>query len=290
MNKNHNKYLFLIPVYNDWSSLNLLINKINNELKKNKKFGYVIIVNDCSTQKVKLDLKKLKNIKLIKILNLAQNLGSQKAIFVGLNYLKRERHKGILSILDSDGEDNPKMLNKLIAEAEKDLNSVVVANRSKRNENIFLIFLNKIRLFITFFLTGKYLNFGNFSSFHTKNLKKILSNNNLCLAYSAGLLKNLRKLTYINIEKKKRYYGKSKANFKFLLNHSLKIICVFRREIFIRSIIIILPMLFVFKDHFIFSKILSIFLFINIFMNIFYIINNKNSNVLKLIRNIKVLD
>ena len=165
------KYLFLVPTFNDWMSLNLLIQNLNKELKKNKNNAEVIVVNDCSTQKMKLSKKNLNNISSIKIINLKKNVGSQKAIFIGLNYIKEKNYKTILTILDSDGEDDPTKVNKIIKIAEKRGNSIVVANRAKRNENTYLLMLNKIRLFWTYILTGKYMNFGNFSAFHTKNLK-----------------------------------------------------------------------------------------------------------------------
>jgi polyisoprenyl-phosphate glycosyltransferase len=283
------KYLFLVPTFNDWMSLNLLIQNLNKELKKNKNNAEVIVVNDCSTQKMKLSLKNLNNISSIKIINLKKNVGSQKAIFIGLNYIKEKNYKTILSILDSDGEDDPTKVNKIIKIAEKKGNSIVVANRAKRNENTYLLMLNKIRLFWTYILTGKYMNFGNFSAFHTKNLKKMLSNNNLWFAYSSGILKNFKKLTYVNINKKKRYYGKSKVNFKFLLEHSFKIICVFKEEIFLRSFFLILILGIINKNYFLESKLTIFFVILNIFFVIYYLINNPNYNVLNLIKNVKKL-
>jgi len=270
-------------------SLNLLIQNLDKEFKKNKNNAEVIVVNDCSTQKMTLNKKKLNCIKNIKILNLRKNVGSQRAIFIGLNYIKERNYRTILSILDSDGEDDPTKVNKIIKIAEKKRNSIVVANRAKRNESTYLLMLNKLRLFLTYTLTGKYMNFGNFSAFHTKHLKKMLSNNNLRFAYSSGILKNFKNLTYVNINKKERYYGKSKVNFKFLLEHSLKIICVFKEEIFLRSFFLILILGIINKNYFLESKLTIFFVILNIFFVTYYLINNSDYNVLKLIKNVKKL-
>ena len=107
--------------------------------------------------------------------------------------------------MDSDGEDDPYKVPELINISEKFKKSVVVAERSERTENIFYKFLNFLRLFLTLLMTGKYLNFGNFSCFHSSSLNKILANSNLSLAYSAGIAKNFKNLKQQPIKKKKDF-------------------------------------------------------------------------------------
>ena len=198
-----NNIFIIIPTYNDSRSLNKLLFTINKSINKRKDKFRVIVVNDCSPEKIILKIKNFHNIKNIEILNLKKNVGSQKAIYIGLKYIKKYKYKSTISILDSDGEDNPYKLKQLIDSAVKEKGVVFVANRSKRLENIFLKILNKLRLLVTFILTGKDVNFGNFSSFSSVNLKNIFSNTNLWLAYSGGILKNCKKIRLINIEKKK---------------------------------------------------------------------------------------
>ena len=60
--------LILIPVYNDFKSLNKLLLIINSLIRKNS--TQVLIVDDCSSNKMKLDIKKMKMIKRIEILRL----------------------------------------------------------------------------------------------------------------------------------------------------------------------------------------------------------------------------
>ena len=45
------KYLFLIPVFNDWKSVNILLGQIDSELSIFEHEFSVVIVNDCSTNK-----------------------------------------------------------------------------------------------------------------------------------------------------------------------------------------------------------------------------------------------
>ena len=83
------KHFLLIPVFNDWKSLNKLIIKLNTTLKIDKKIkNEILIINDNSSEKINLNLKKLRSISKIKIISLKENLGSQKAIAIGLSYLK----------------------------------------------------------------------------------------------------------------------------------------------------------------------------------------------------------
>ena len=182
--------LFLIPLYNDWDSLKILLKKINSELKKKNLFSEIIVINDCSNKSEKQDIKKLKWIKKIKIINLKENLGSQKAIFVGLKYILSNNYKGILTILDSDGEDDIKKIIQMTTNAKNKPNSIILARRSQRTEGSLLKILNQLRLFTNYLLTGNSINFGNFSSFNINILKNLLTNNNLWVAYSGGVLKN----------------------------------------------------------------------------------------------------
>ena len=55
------KHILIIPVYNDWRSLNKLILNLDKSLFLDKKIkNEIFIVNDNSTEKVKLKLKNLK--------------------------------------------------------------------------------------------------------------------------------------------------------------------------------------------------------------------------------------
>ena len=52
------KYLLLIPVFNDWKSLNILFEQIDSELSIFEHEFSVVIVNDCSTNKLNIENQK----------------------------------------------------------------------------------------------------------------------------------------------------------------------------------------------------------------------------------------
>ena len=103
-------------------------------MKSIEKTGEIYIVNDFST-KTPPKFNSLSNIKSINILNLKKNVGSQKAISIGLRHLEKFKKNMIITILDSDGEDDTDKIPRMIELAEKENDKVIVSTRTKRHEN-----------------------------------------------------------------------------------------------------------------------------------------------------------
>ena len=231
------KHFLLIPVFNDWKSLNKLIIKLNTTLKIDKKIkNEILIINDNSSEKINLNLKKLRSISKIKIISLKKNLGSQKAIAIGLSYLKSIKDDFFITVMDGDGEDGPTRVKTMLDVAKKNPNHIVVSNRKKREEAFLIIFLYKLHLIITFLFTFKWISFGNFSTFNKKNLRYLLSNNSSWYAHSSSVLKNC-KVKNLYFKREKRYYDKSKLGIFSLMEHSLRVNTVFYKNIFIITLI-----------------------------------------------------
>ena len=235
------KNIILIPVYNDWKSLNKLlleINKIANKIFTME----ILIINDCSTQKIFIDRDRLNKIKVIKVLSLNQNLGSQKSICVGLNYLKKNNDSFYVTVMDGDGEDCPFEINRMLEAAHKNPDFIITSNRTGRNESFLIQFCYRIHLVICFLLTRHWISFGNFSCFNSSNLKKI-SLNDIWYAYSSGILKNC-KIKKLYATRQKRYFDSSKVNFLKLVEHSLRVVGVFYNRIIISSLLVFLAIVF----------------------------------------------
>jgi len=231
------KHFLLIPVFNDWKSVNKLITKLNASLRINKKIkNEILIINDNSSEKINLNLKRLKSISKIKIIYLKKNFGSQKAIAIGLSYLKSIKDDFYITVMDGDGEDGPTRVKTMLDVAIKNPNHIVTSNRKKREEAYLIIFLYKLHLIITFLFTFKWISFGNFSTFNKKNLKNLLSNNSSWFAHSSSVLKNC-KVKNLYFKREKRYYDKSKLGIFSLIEHSLRVNAVFYQNIFITTLI-----------------------------------------------------
>jgi len=231
------KHIILIPVYNDWKSLNKLLIEIDKCLKDDSSFTtQILVINDLSTEKCNLSNKNFSSIKKVEIINLNKNLGSQKSIAVGLNYLKKIKDNFFITVMDGDGEDNPYEIKKMLNKAVKYENFVITSNRKKRRESMLVVLLYRIHLIISFIFTFKWISFGNFTTFSSKNLVKLLSNNSSWYAHSSSVLKNCR-IKRLYAKREKRYFDKSKLNMFALIEHSLRVNAVFLPRIFIISLI-----------------------------------------------------
>ena len=234
MNKNQKKCFILIPTFNDWVSLEILLKKIEDNIKDEQRVYEILIIDDASTIDHDLKISEIKKIKKIDIIRLKKNSGSQIAIATGLNFINKEKENGAILILDSDGEDDPKSLETFLSHLDEDSTKVVVAERKKRKENIFLRILNIIRLYFTFAFTGKMMDFGNFSCLNNKHLEQIFNKKELNLSYS-GTIQKFLPIKKIPIEKQVRYSGESKVSIIFLILYSIQILSIFSANFFIRT-------------------------------------------------------
>ena len=282
-------FFIITPTFNDWRSLNKVLHKIDKKVSKMKGKFSVIVINDASTIKPSLKLKRLKKLKKITIITNKKNLGSQKSISLGLKYLQKIKTKSIITVIDSDGEDDPGKIKELINQAQKNPQSIITANRLKRKENIIYNLFYKIHLLITFILTGKYIDFGNYSSFSSINLNKLLRSSDTFLAYSGAIAKNAKNIKSYYISKKKRYYGKSKVKILFLIQQSINIISVFKFNVLRLSILfcIFLIVLNLITNNFLIYFIIIFVIIFNIIVN--YKHKNKSNlkNYLSFIDNIR---
>ena len=103
--------------------------------------------------------------------------------------------------------------------------------------------LYRIHLIITFIFTFKWISFGNFTTFNSKNISKILSNNDCWYAYSSSVIRNC-KIKRLYAKREKRYFDKSKLNLLTLMEHSLRVNAVFFQKIFFNSILYLLLIYF----------------------------------------------
>ena len=242
------KIIILIPVFNDWESLKRLLIEIENSIKK---FPDLIIqcfiVNDASTI-AKPEFKKPEKIKSLKILNMKENRGHARCNAFGIRHIIQNEKFDYLILMDGDGEDRPLELESLIKEALKNSNCSVVAKRVKRSEGIFFQFLYLMHKIITYFFTGKKINFGNYTCLTKKDAEIISTKPSLWSSYSGTVKKNLSNLLEINSIRGTRYFGPSKMSLLKLIIHSFSIIAVFKFQVFLRSIFLIL-LLFLLESY-----------------------------------------
>mgnify|MGYP003950211607 FL=1 len=271
-------FIILTPVYNDWESLNKLLKKINDEAERND-FGFeVLVVNDSSKINADINFIKTKNIISLNILNLSKNIGSQRAIALGLEYLfefKKNKASDII-IMDSDGQDAPEILKNLISANENSDSDITVVERTNRNEPFWFQFFYFLHKKVLFIFTGKHIKFGNFSLIRSKELKNLVNKADLWAAYPAAVVNNLKKIDRIKSDRKKRYSGETKMNLKKLFYHSSRVFSVFKTKIFIISVIYALIISIFFKNNAEISYFLIFSLLMANIYNVYISLINKN--------------
>ena len=234
------KIIILIPVYNDWESLNKLLSEINENIKSFSEINFeCLIVNDASTTQPP-ELKKPSNFLSIELLNMKENRGHARCNAFGIRYVFQNKEFDNLILMDGDGEDRPEEIKSLIEKIKEDPSLSVVAKRVKRSEGPFFQSLYQLHKLITFIFTGKNINFGNYSILTRNDVEKLHSKASLWSSFSGSVKKNIKSLNEINSIRGLRYFGPSKMSLFKLIIHSLSIIAVFKYQVFLRSTLMLI--------------------------------------------------
>jgi polyisoprenyl-phosphate glycosyltransferase len=218
-------FVILIPQYNDWEALNLLIERLNRDVAAETLAATsLIIVDDCSTQAT----PKLTDFggQSVQIVRLWRNMGHQRAIAIGLSYVADQYPCQKVVVMDADGEDAPHDINALVAVSAQHPDKIVFAQRTKRQESFFFKFFYGIYKFIFRQLTGKVIAFGNFSIIPQQRLQNIVRVSEIWNNFPGGIIKSRLPYESVPIERSKRLAGTSKMNFVSLVLHGLSTISV----------------------------------------------------------------
>lgn len=215
------------PIYNDWESFGILSEKIY-DLQRKYESDYlfsIIAVNDGSTEdytRIEVPISTI-------ILDLKLNIGHQRAIAVGLQYIYNEIvDYDAIVVMDSDGEDNPNDIIILIETLYLELGKkIVFAERKKRQESIAFKTGYFFYKHLFYFLTGQKISFGNFSVIPKRLLSKVVHQGNIWNHYSGGIIQSKIPFTKILLDRGKRFKGISKMNSNSLIIHGLSSIAVY---------------------------------------------------------------
>lgn len=232
----------VIPLFNDWEAVSLLIERIKLVLDASlQRRLHFLLVDDCST----IDYASLPtNVgESLSILRLYRNVGHQKAIVLGLAYLASKTETFPTIVMDSDGEDLPEDIVKLIHVGTDNPGSIIFAHRSKRHESL------TFRLFYIFYktafrlLTGKVITFGNFSFIPASQLKKLTHVSETWNNYPGGVIRSKLPYADVPIERGRRLAGESKMKFVSLILHGLSAVSVLMDTAAVRLVLFCVVMI-----------------------------------------------
>ena len=238
------KIIILIPVYNDWESLNKLLQEINENIKFFNDINFeCLIVNDASTIQPP-NFNKPSNFYSLELLNMRENRGHARCNAFGIRYIFQNKKFDYLILMDGDGEDRPVEIKSLVDKIKENPNLSVVAKRIKRSEGPFFQSLYQLHKLITFIFTGQNINFGNYCILTRSDVEKLHSKASLWSSFSGSVKNNLKPLNEINSIRGLRYFGPSQMSLLKLIIHSLSIIAVFKYKVFLRSTLMLIILFF----------------------------------------------
>lgn len=233
-------FVFLMPVYNDWDSVRVLIKNINKVLSSINQKTSVLLVDDHSSLSPQTDFidENLSHITNIRILTLRRNLGHQRAIAIGLTQLYEESKWDVVAIMDADGEDRPEDFPRLLRKFKDKRNSeIIFAERTKRSEStVFRVFYKLYRIAHKI-LTGIPVKVGNFSIVPAVHLPTLVVTSEIWNHYAASVYQARIPCSTVPTIRGERLAGKTKMNFVDLVIHGLSAISVFSNIIGARLLI-----------------------------------------------------
>ena len=186
----HSELLILLPVFNDWQALRKLLAALDRELVEGGIGAEVLVVHDGSTEPfealtIEADYRAIRR---VDVLRLRRNLGHQRAIAIGLAFVEAERPDcRAVVLMDSDGEDAPEDVPRLIAKYEAEgRRKIIFAERTKRSESlVFRVFYVLYRM-VHRLLTGNWVRVGNFSVIPRRAARGLVATSELWNHYAAA--------------------------------------------------------------------------------------------------------
>ena len=275
------KVIILIPVYNDWESLIKLLNEIDLVIQKIEKYKFeCIVINDFSTSE-RPEINKPKNLVSLKIINMKENRGHARCNAAGLRYIHLNKKYDYSIVMDSDGEDRPIEIKDFINKISENPEVSVVAKRIKRSEGFIFQSLYQLHKLTTYIFTGKKINFGNYTCLTNKDLNTLCNKGSLWSSFSGNLKKNLPNYNEIDSIRGLRYFGPSKMSLFNLIVHSFSIIAVFKYDVFLRSVFMIIILSFLTNTI---GSIALIFQVLIVLFNLLIFLVSKRENETELLK------
>lgn len=238
-------FAIVTPCYNEGSTLSKFLDRLESVLARLQQQFIVVVVDDCSADNT-LELAKkhtcaAANIKL-HVISLVYNQGHQGAIWQGLVYANNLKPDYTI-VMDSDGEDDPEAIPLLIREAGYD---IVEVKRGRRSENLRFRMLYRVYKLLFKIITGKKMDFGNFSMINGKILERAAYMS--FIHFAAFLLKQKGSRKSIMFDRAQRIDGRSQMSMQGLLFHAFRsfiefaedLLMVFLKLFILLSVIIVL--------------------------------------------------
>lgn len=232
----------MMPVFNDWPALALLLPELDRALAASKHKVSIVLVDDASTAAPPPTLVEARFAAIVSVdvIPLRRNLGHQRAIAVGLCYIEANQPESMVVVMDSDGEDDPKDVPRLVQEcAAHHGKKIIFAARARRSEGWWFTIGYHLYRLIHYLLTGVAVRVGNFSVLPAQALKRLVCVSELWNHYAAAVHKAKLPHASIATERSRRLAGPPRMDLVSLVVHGLSAMAVFGDRIGVRLLIVV---------------------------------------------------
>ena len=228
------------PVLDDWESFAALVTEISSRFTGADVAIDVVALDDGSStpfDRRDLALPPDTCIANIEVLQLAVNLGHQRAIAVGLCAVAERDELDAVVVMDSDGEDRPVDIAALLAASHRQPDHVVFAHRAKRTEGRGFRLAYFVYRHIFRALIGRTISFGNYVLIPMAAVRRLTHMPELWNNLAATIMRSRLRYTTVPTERGTRYAGHSKMNLVALVVHGLSAMSVYTDTIFVRVLL-----------------------------------------------------
>lgn len=222
----------VVPVLNDWGPAARLIGELDRLPALAGRRLRMVLVDDGSYPPPEIAalasaVRPGGAVLEVTLVQLACNLGHQRAIAVGLVEAARADGISRIVVMDADGEDRPEDVAALIHASDGQEDTIVLAHRASRSEGLgfragYVIYKLLFRL-----LTGNSIRFGNFCLIPHGFANALVHNPATWNNLAAAIMRSRLPTFAVPIARGERYSGRSKMNFFSLAVHGLSAISVY---------------------------------------------------------------
>lgn len=224
-------FIIITPLFEDLEASGRLFREIAKEFGRDV---HVVAIDDGSVTQP-LDAAAISQAGLSGVvIKLKRNVGHQRAIAVGINYVAENYPDRRVVIMDSDGEDRPQSIKDLMLRLNARDVDVVVAYRRSRVETLRFQAFYIVYKCLFKVLTGRSISFGNFMALSPEAVKRLASMHELWIHVAGCVLTSKLRIATCPIDRGPRYAGQSKMNFVGLALHGFKGVMVFAEDVLVR--------------------------------------------------------